>query len=51
MKDPDQTLTRAVRSMDGWMTCDFMSVSTVSQSYQDDGGMTMKGFVQRNTVY
>ena len=24
-------------SLDRWMTCDFMSFSTVFQSYQDDG--------------
>ena len=30
-------------SMDGWMTCDFMSFSTIFQSYQDDGWMIMKG--------
>ena len=27
--------------MDGWMTCDFTSFSTVFQSYQDDGRMIM----------
>ena len=32
--------------MDGWMTCDFTSFSTVFQSYQDDGQMIMKGCVQ-----
>ena len=32
--------------MDGWMTCDFMSFSTVFQSYQDDGRLIMKGCVQ-----
>ena len=37
--------------MDGWMTCNFMSVSTVFQSYGDDGQMIMKGCVQRNPVY
>ena len=36
---------------DGWMTCDFMSFSTVFQSYQDDGRMIMKGCVQWNPVY
>ena len=36
---------------DGWMTCSFMSFSTVFQSYQDDGQMIMKGCVQRNPVY
>ena len=37
--------------MDGWMTCDFKSFSTVFQSYQDDGKMIMKGCVQWNPVY
>ena len=36
---------------DGWMTCDFMSISTVFQSYQDDGQVIMKGCVQWNPVY
>ena len=34
--------------VDGWMTCDFTSFSTVFQSYQDDGQMIMKGCVQWN---
>ena len=33
------------RNIDGWRTCDFTSFSTVFQSYQDDGQMTMKGCV------
>ena len=33
-------------SMDGWMTCDFTSFSTVFQSYQGDGRLIMKGCVQ-----
>ena len=37
--------------MDGWMPCDFTSFSTVCQSYQDDGGLVMKGCVQWNSVY
>ena len=46
--------------MDGWMTCDLMSFSTVFQSYQDDGlfqsyradgQMITKGCVQWNSVY
>ena len=37
--------------MDGWMTCDFTSFSTVLQSYHDDGQMIMKGCVQWNPVY
>ena len=28
--------------MNGLMTCDFMSFSTVFQSYQDDGQIIMK---------
>ena len=28
--------------MDGWMTCNFMSFSTVFQSYQDDKQLIMK---------
>ena len=41
---------RVVR-MDGWMTCDFASFSTVLQSYQDDGRLIMKGCVQWSFVY
>ena len=37
--------------MDGWMTCDFMSFSTVFQSYQDDGRLIMKDCVQWYSVY
>ena len=37
--------------MDGWMICNFMSFSTVFQSYQDDGQMRMKGCEQWNPVY
>ena len=37
--------------MDGWMTCDFTSFSTVLQSNQDAGRMIMKGCVQWNPVY
>ena len=29
--------------LDGWMNCDFMSFSTVFQSYQDDGRLLLKG--------
>ena len=39
------------KEMDGWMTCDFISFSTVFQSYQDDGWMIMKGCVQWSLVY
>ena len=28
-----------------WMTCNFMSLLTVFQSYQDDGWGIMKGFM------
>ena len=37
--------------MDGWMDCGFTSFSTVFQSYQDNGGMIMKGCMQWNPVY
>ena len=36
----------ALRFNGRWMTCDFMSFSTVFQSYQDDEGLIMKGCVQ-----
>ena len=36
--------------MDGWIICDFLSFSTIFQSYQDDRRMIMKGSVQWNTV-
>ena len=32
------------------MTCDFMFFSTVFQSYQDDGRLVMKGYVQWSSV-
>ena len=32
--------------MNGWMTCDFTSFSTVFQLNQDNGGMIMKDCVQ-----
>ena len=32
--------------MDGWMTCDVTSFSTVFQSYQDNERLIMKGCVQ-----
>ena len=35
-----------IYAMDGWLTCAFVSVSTVSQSYQDDGQVVMKNCVQ-----
>ena len=31
-----------LKEMDGWMTCDFTSFSTVFQLYQDDGRSIMK---------
>ena len=33
-------------AINGWMTRNFTSFSTVFQSYQDDGMLIMKGFVQ-----
>ena len=38
-------------SLDGWMTCDFTSFSTLFQLYQDDRQMIIKGCVQWNSVY
>ena len=32
-------LSGALLTRDGWMTCDFMSFSTLFQSYQDNGRM------------
>ena len=40
-----------VRLTDGWMTCDFMSFSTVFHSYQDDEQMIMNGCAQLNPIY
>ena len=37
--------------IDGYMTCDFTSFSTVFQLYQDDGKLIMKGCVQWNSIY
>ena len=37
--------------MDGWMACDFMSFSTVFQSYQDGGRLIMNGCVQWSSFY
>ena len=37
--------------IDGWMTCDFTSFSTIFQSYQDDGRLIMKGCMHWNFVY
>ena len=36
--------------MNGWMTCNFMSFSTVFRSYQGNGRMIMKGCMQWNPV-
>ena len=44
-------LKNAIHEIDGWMTCDFTSFSTVFQSYQDNGQMINKGSVQWNSVY
>ena len=35
---------------DGWITCGFISFSTVSKSYQGDERVIMKGCVQCNSV-
>ena len=37
--------------MDGWIFCEFTSISIVFHSYQDDGLMIVKGSVQWNLVY
>ena len=37
--------------VNGWITCDFMFVSTVFQSYEDDEQVIIKGCVQWNPVY
>ena len=42
--------TWAAEDRNGWMTCNFMSFSTVFQSYQDDGWMIMEGCVQWSPV-
>ena len=36
--------------MDGWVTCDFTSFSTVFQSYQDDERLIMKQAVCNGTT-
>ena len=38
-------------TIDGWVTCDFTSFSTVFQSYQDNGRLIMKGRVQWSSIY
>ena len=35
--------------MDVWLICDFMSFSTIFQSYKDDGRMIMKGLCHGTT--
>ena len=47
----DRLLSRCYGPMDGWVTCDFTSFSTVLQSYQVDRWMIMKGRVQWNLLY
>ena len=37
--------------VDGWMTCNLASSSTVFQLYEDDDRVIMKGYVQWNFVY
>ena len=39
------------RRQAGWMTCDCNALLKVSQSYQDDGWVIMKGCVQWNLFY
>ena len=39
------------QKMDGQITSNFSSFSTVFQSYQDDGKVTMKDCMQWNPVY
>ena len=46
-----QTEKLSNKEMDGWMICDFLSFSTVFQSYQDDERLIMKGCVQWSSVY
>ena len=42
----DTMLVIRPRPFDGWMTCNFTSLSKVFQSYQEDGQVIMKGYVQ-----
>ena len=44
------TLSAKTTVLDGWLTCDFASFSTVFQSYQDDERLIMKGCVQWNPI-
>ena len=50
-KDVDfSSLYLRVVRIDGWKTCNFTSVSTVFQSYQDNEWMIMKGCMQWNPL-
>ena len=49
--DAFQTREFILCQMDGWMTCDLTSSSTVFQSYQDNGQMIMKGCVQNGNLF
>ena len=42
------SFSSAVKRTDCMRTCDFRSISTVFQSYQDNRRVTMKGCVQWN---
>ena len=44
----ERVLIFVVISLDGWMTCEFTSFSTVFQSYQDGVRVIMNGCVQWN---
>ena len=37
--------------IDGWITCNFTSFSTVFQSYKDDGRVIVKDCAQLNPIY
>ena len=45
-----QTMNASMK-MDGWITCDFTSFSTVFQSYQDDKTLIMKSCVCNGTPF
>ena len=51
MCDPVQSSAYEASWFNGWMTCGFMSFSTVFQPYQDVEQVIMKGCVQWNTIY
>ena len=42
--------TNAINHINGWMTCDFTSFSTVFQTYKDDERVILKGCVQWTPV-